>query len=465
MTDSVMLQRQWFITSKRTDISQEYSLGLEIGSGNFGKVFMAQQRETGLFRAVKLIHKQRVQDYNTFITELAILSSLDHPNIVNIIETFETEAVCYVILEYCAGGELFEKLSKVRRFTEQAAAKIMRSLLSAVMYCHNHGICHRDLKPENCVFIDADEMSDIKIIDFGLSKSVTEEEILNDIVGTPYYIAPEMLTGSYTKEVDCWSLGVILYMLLGGTPPFNGVDNQDILMNVYSGKFTFKHKAFRTVSDQAKDLIVRLLTKNPSYRLTAQQAFMHPWIQDLNPVASVFIPDSVLMSFTSFSRANPLKQATLSYIASKIGGIELEKLRNLFKSIDINGDGVLSKREFGEVVLSQSYLSVVDVEIICRYLDTNKNGEIDYNEFIAGCLIRPSFRTEEWTIQAFHYFDRDGSGFITEQELREALHGGDLAVDLGRDDIREIIQQADFDHDGRINFEEFRNILMTPSHN
>lgn len=463
MSDTPILKRQWFISSKFTDINSEYSLGLEIGSGTYGKVFICQNIQSQIVRAVKLINKDRVKDYETFTNEFNILKDLDHPNIVNIIETFETEKVCYVVLEHCSGGELFEKLCKIRRFTEKSAAKVMKSLISAVMYCHNHGICHRDLKPENCLFLNQAEDSDIKIIDFGLSSHITEADVLHDVIGTPYYIAPEMLSGNYSKVVDCWSLGVILYMLLAGTPPFNGKTNEEILMNVYSGSFTFRPKAFKTVSNGAKDLIARLLTKDPLYRITAQQAYLHPWIQELEPRIESVIPDSVLLSLKQFSKSSQLKKASLLYIASKIANDEIGKIRNIFQAADKNGDGEISKNEFMDIVRVNSKVNTLDLEVICTYLDTNKNGVIDYTEFIAGCLIRDSFTKEEWYKLTFDYFDHLHTGYITPESLKESLSGGDLAVNIPKSEIESIINQADLNHDRKIDFDEFCHLMRSYS--
>ncbi|OMJ85036.1 hypothetical protein SteCoe_13758 [Stentor coeruleus] len=459
MENSLLLKRQWFIFSKKGDIADEYELGLEIGSGTFGKVFMAQHKASKIFRAIKLINKDRIKEYETFTTELSILKDLDHPNIVSIIETFETETLCYVVLEYCSGGELFDKLCKIKTFSEQMAAKVMKSLISAVMYCHNHGICHRDLKPENCLYLSPSENSDLKIIDFGLSVAITEEEILHELNGTPYYIAPEILMGNYSKEVDCWSLGVIMYMLLSGTPPFKGKDNNEILMNVYSGSFTFRPKAFKTVSNNGKDLIVRLLTKDPLHRITAQQAFMHPWIQELNPSPSLFLSESVILNISSFIKANPIKQIALSYVASKLSGTHLEPLRGAFIRIDCNGDGVVSREEFANVIRESSTLSSLDIETACKYLDTNRNGTIDYNEFLAGTLMRESLKKEEWLKQAFDYFDSDKCGYITAEDLRRSLSGGSGGVVISKQEIEKLLSIADENNDGKIDFKEFSELV------
>ncbi|OMJ68906.1 hypothetical protein SteCoe_33507 [Stentor coeruleus] len=463
MENLVVLKRQWFIFSKKGDIAEEYDLGLEIGSGTYGKVFLAEHKASGIVRAIKLIHKDRIKEYETFTTEFTILKDLDHPNIVNIIETFETDLYCFVVLEYCSGGELFHKLCKQKTFSEQQAAKVMKSLISAVMYCHNHGICHRDLKPENCLYLTSSEDSDLKIIDFGLSVAVTEEQILHELNGTPYYIAPEILMGNYTKVVDCWSIGVIMYMLLSGTPPFKGKDNNEILMNVYSGSFTFRPKAFKVISNVAKDLIVRLLTKDPAYRITAQQAFMHPWIQELNPAPYRYLSETVLLNISSFIKANPIKQITLSYIASKLAGTNIEHLRGMFIRVDSNGDGVVSKDEFTKVIQQSSSLKKLDIEVACRFLDTNRKGAIDYNEFIAGTLLRESLKKEQWVKQAFDYFDKDKCGFITVQDLKNSLSEGECTTGISKEDIEKIIKLSDENNDGKLDFKEFSEHVINSS--
>lgn len=274
--DQLVIKKHWFITSRTADINTIYNFDREIGSGAYGKVYLAKDLNNSQIRAIKVVQKNRVKDYNTFCNEIEILKNLDHPNIVNLIETYETNRLCYLVMELCQGGELFDRITAQRYLEESQAAFIMKSLFSAVMYCHDHGVCHRDLKPENCIFVNERADSDLKLIDFGLARAVDEYEVLHSLDGTPYYIAPEVIGGNYSKEVDCWSLGVILYIMLSGTPPFNGKDNQEIMLNVFNGHYTFRPRAFANVSDLAKDLISRLLIKDPSMRMTAKEAYMHP---------------------------------------------------------------------------------------------------------------------------------------------------------------------------------------------
>lgn len=464
MKKKVVIEREWFISSKTTDINADYVISKEIGTGAYGKVFLAEDRRSLSLRAVKVIQKIRVQDYQTFVNEIEILKKLDHPNIVNIIETYENERLCFVVLEHCRGGELFDRLVKLNVFSEAQAASIMKQLLSAVMYCHNHGICHRDLKPENCLYVTEDENSELKIIDFGLSAHIKEEDLLHDLTGTPYYLAPEMMSGNYTKIVDCWSLGVILYMLLSGTPPFNGKDNNEILMSVYNGSFTFRPPGFKNVSDFAKDLICRLLTKDPTHRITAQQAYMHPWIQGCIPTPYPDLPPTLLVSLKNFIQSSTIKKASLMYIASKLTEYDIRNIRKHFKDIDTNGDGVISKCELINVVKSLSPdVTDENLQILVSNLDINDNGNIDYTEFLTGCLLRKSFSNSGYLESAFKHFDKDESGFITATEVREVLNGEDIVHKLSTNDIDLMIAEIDKNRDGCIDYREFIDMMAQRS--
>ncbi|CAG9317023.1 unnamed protein product [Blepharisma stoltei] len=452
----IVIKKQWLVSSRTVDIMTCYSFEKEIGSGAYGKVFQAKDINSGILRAVKVIQKNRVKDYGTFCNEINILKTLDHPNVVNVIETFETGRLCFLVLELCQGGELFTRITALRILSERQAALIMKNLFSAIMYCHDNSICHRDIKPENCLFVDTNTESELKLIDFGISKMLTEVEVMHAIDGTPYYMAPEILTGSYTKQVDCWSLGVILYIMLGGSPPFNGKDNQEIMMNVYNGYWSFRPKAFATVSDHAKDLIARLLVKDPDIRWTAKQAYHHPWIQGLAPTPQYPLVPEVFDGIQSFSHAQKLKRVTLTFIASKLSEKDIENLKKIFKSLNISGDGTITRAELHQGMrMSGVDIDSNTLETTFSILDSNRNGKIDYTEFLAACLYNQSTLDQGLLKTAFQHFDHDRSGFITNDELKEVLTGGDVSVLISDNDIQEIMRETDRNGDGRIDYMEF----------
>lgn len=376
---AITVKRQWFITSHTGNIEEHYTFQGSLGAGAYGSVVRATHNATGAVRAVKQVLKSRVKDFLAFKTELELLRTLDHPNIVRVVETFETEIKCYLVLECCEGGELFDYIVSTGTLTEAEAARLMRQLFSAVSFVHSHNICHRDLKPENCLLMSKAPASDIKIIDFGLAQRVEEEELMHSLEGTPYYIAPEVLEGSYGKEVDCWSLGVILYIMLSGTPPFNGRTTDEILHKIKTGYLTFKPSAFKRVSEGAKDLISQLIRKDTTLRLTAAQAYNHSWVQGSSPYPQHPLSEDVLTGIRRFIEANGMKKMAMHFIATRINEQDVNDLRVQFQQMDSNGDGTLTKDEIGRA-LNQlgKRLDSAQLTVLCSVLDTNQDGKVEY---------------------------------------------------------------------------------------
>jgi calcium-dependent protein kinase len=198
------------------------------------------------------------------------------------------------------------------------------------------------------------DISCIKVIDFGLSKKLSENELMNTPNGTPYYIAPEVLKGNYDSQCDTWSMGVVLYIMLCGKPPFGGKNNTDILKSVVKGDFNFEQPAFEKCSDKVKDLITKLLVVDPTKRLTATEAFQHPWIQEMKEImdSKIEIGDEVALGLQEYMETVQFKKTTLTFLASKIPESQIEKLRDAFIKIDKNGDGTITKDELASGVSS-----------------------------------------------------------------------------------------------------------------
>jgi calcium-dependent protein kinase len=226
-------------------------------------------------------------------TEIDILSEMDHPNIIKLYEYFEDESRFYLVTDLCKGGELFDDIVKKTRFREWEAALIMKSLLSALCYLHNKGIIHRDIKLENVLLEFSKDNDTVKLIDFGTArrwdiKSDDDEDLITEKIGTPYYIAPEVLNKNYNSKCDVWSAGVIAYTLIGGSPPFNGQTDQDIMKAVKDGRFDFRADRFRRMTPPCEDFICKLLTYDFRDRPTAQKMLQHKWLterDDFDPAA------------------------------------------------------------------------------------------------------------------------------------------------------------------------------------
>jgi serine/threonine protein kinase len=261
-------------------IEQVYEIKEELGRGEFSVVFLGVHRKTGEKYAIKVIDKANV-DVSRLESEVAILKKVQHPNIIALKEFFDTPKKLYLVMELVTGGELFQKIVELGSYTEAVAAACVRNILSAVAYLHSQGIVHRDLKPTNLLLKSPSDITEVKLADFGLSKIITGEP-LNTTCGTPIYVAPEVLAGEgYDKAVDLWSVGVIMYILLCGFPPFfdDGKNMARLFEQIMAGQFDYPEPYWSGISDEAKDLINHLLQVDPAKRYTAEKALQHPWIQ------------------------------------------------------------------------------------------------------------------------------------------------------------------------------------------
>jgi serine/threonine protein kinase len=259
------------------DINSVYIFDKLIGDGKFGTVFLAHPHtDSKSSVAVKIIPRGSFS--HRIESELNLLKSIVHSSIIRYISAYKDKDSFYIVTEYCEGGELFNKIVEQSGIDELEAWDIMSKLLQAVKYLHDRNICHRDLKPENILFRRKENSSEIKIIDFGLSKQLKVNERMKKKLGTPYYLAPEVLEENYGKEVDMWSIGVITYVILCGYPPFYGNGAKELFRNIYQVNYEFWDEDWGFISDEAKDFISKLLVKDISSRMTIDEALWHPWI-------------------------------------------------------------------------------------------------------------------------------------------------------------------------------------------
>jgi len=327
----------------------------EIGHGHYGVVRRCMHRQTGEWYAIKSIRKSKVARVDVLRRETQILREVDHPNIIRLIEVHEDVKYLHLITELYTGGELYDRINAKAQslegcFSETDASKLVRSILGAIAYCHDvKQIVHRDLKPENFLFESERDDADIKIIDFGLSRHETQFGVMNTRVGTPYYVAPEVLKKEYTKSCDIWSIGVICYILLCGYPPFYGDSDRQIFDSVRSGYFDFPSPEWDNISDNAKDFVCYLLQKDPSQRPTADQALDHNWIKSQYS-STVQHGSQRCGKFRKFMGLKKLKKAALGYIATNLTQTEIGNLGDIFKKIDKKGDGTMTVRELDDAL-------------------------------------------------------------------------------------------------------------------
>lgn len=271
-------------TDQTSNLKDRFVLGEQLGWGQFGIIRACSDKLAGEVLACKSIAKDRLvtqDDVRSVKLEIEIMTKLSgHPNVVDLKAVYEEEDYVHLVMELCAGGELFHQLEKHGRFSEAEARVLFRHLMEVVMYCHDKGIVHRDLKPENILLATKASSSPIKLADFGLATYIKPGQSLYGTVGSPFYIAPEVLAGGYNQAADVWSAGVILYILLSGMPPFWGKTKSRIFDAVRAADLRFPSDPWDQLSGSAEELIRGMLCRDPSQRLTAQEVLDHSWIRD-----------------------------------------------------------------------------------------------------------------------------------------------------------------------------------------
>jgi calcium-dependent protein kinase len=454
-----------FILANNGSLTQFYTVeAAKIGQGSYGSVTKGTNKSTGVVRAIKTISKSQVKNIERFRLEISIMKQMDHPNIIKLFETFEDHRNIYLVMELCTGGELFDRIIELGHLTEHQAAIIMQQILRAVFYMHQNKVMHRDLKPENFLFSTKEsvEKSPLKIIDFGLSAHFEAGQTMSTKAGTPYYVAPQVLAGKYDESCDIWSCGVIMFILLCGYPPFYGDTDAEVLRKVREGVFTFNPSDWRSISDDAKDLIRKMLQFNPKDRYTAEQALNHIWVKKTAPKAvDAPLETNHFENLKNFRAQNKLKKAALHIIAQQMPDSEVANLKNIFVSIDKNGDGQLTVAELMDGI-KKSGINVdalgFSIKEVLANLDSNASGVIDYTEFIAATLEKKKYMREDRLWSAFRVFDVDGNGQISKAELQKILLGGNIDMEGDRS-IDDLIKECDVDGDGEISFDEFVKMM------
>lgn len=444
------------LQTKTGNLKEFYALGKKLGQGQFGITFLCMEKSTGKHFACKSIAKRKLltdDDVEDVRREIQIMHHLaGHTNVISIKGAYEDAVAVHVVMELCAGGELFDRIIKRGHYTERKAAELTRTIVGVVETCHSLGVMHRDLKPENFLFVDQKEDSLLKTIDFGLSIFFKPGDRFNDVVGSPYYVAPEVLRKRYGPEADVWSAGVIVYILLSGVPPFWAETEQGIFEQVLHGDLDFSSDPWPAISEDAKDLVRKMLVRDPRRRLTAHEVLCHPWVQVDGVAPDKPLDSAVLSRMKQFSAMNKLKKMALRVIAESLSEEEIAGLKQMFKMIDADNSGQITFEEL-KVGLKKVGANLKDSEIydIMQAADVDKSGTIDYGEFLAATLHLNKVQKEDHLFAAFQYFDKDGSGYITPDELQQACE------EFGIEDVtlEEMIREVDQDNDGLIDYNEF----------
>ena len=453
-----------------------------LGSGAFGEVWLVHHKDLERDFAMKIIKKRKnkASDDKEIINEISILKKLDHPKILKVIDFYSTLKKYYIITEYCPEGELFNEIIKVGKFDEGQAAFIINQILKEVSYCHKMNFIHRDIKPENLMITNREKNGclQVKLIDFGTAKIFERGQQENKYVGSSYYMAPEILKRQYNEKCDLWSIGVILYILLTGRPPFDGNDDEEILENVKKGVYDKWGYPFPVLSEQSKDLIFKLLQYDPEKRLNAEQALEHPWFKtaefkkkDKVNSISPELAKELIENMTKYRSDNVLKSAVIAYLIHHITNTEeCFEASKLFNKIDINSDGKIEKEELIQGFEKYWGISKEEtkekVDLIFANIDTDFNGFIEYEEFVRAAINPSIFMSQNYLKFAFNYFDRDSSGDITFEEIKKRFTQNAKNTNSKVDEeLKQIFDSIDINGDGSISFGEFckmmKNIMQS----
>ncbi|KAI3782554.1 hypothetical protein L2E82_12605 [Cichorium intybus] len=444
------------------EIEQTYVLGKEMGRGEFGITYMCTNKSTGEVLACKSISKKKLRtrvDIEDVRREVEIMKHMPpHQNIVSLKGTYEDDNAVHLVMELCEGGELFDRIVARGHYTERAAAGVIRTIVEVIQMCHKHGVMHRDLKPENFLYANKKETAALKVIDFGLSVIFKPGERFNEIVGSPYYMAPEVLKRNYGPEIDVWSAGVILYILLCGVPPFWAETEQGVAQAIIKSVVNFKRDPWPVVSDNAKDLVKKMLNPDPNLRLSAQEVLDHPWIQNAKKAPNVSLGETVKARLKQFSFMNKLKKRALRVIAELLSAEEVAGIKQGFDLMDTNNQGKITMVELKAGLQKLGHeMPDTDVQMLMDAGDVDRDGYLNYGEFVAISVHLKKMGNDDHLKEAFEFFDKNKSGYIEEQELREAL-ADEIETD-NEDVIAAIILDVDTDKDGRISYEEFEAMM------
>lgn len=453
--------------SKTTNYRAKFQFVSILGNGSFGQVrlYRVKEMKDNLY-AIKTLKKAGISTiaYNRLIDEVSILSRLDHPNIVKYYETFEDNYYVHIVMEYLSGDNLLKFISekqKEENFHESDISKLLRYLLKALVFIHNQNIVHRDIKPENILFGDKDDIATLKLIDFGLATSTMTKD--SNRVGSPYYMAPEIINGDFTTKTDSWSVGVLLHLMLTGKYPF-GTQNdhpKDIFNMILYEPFDPKNLKASECSDEAIDLVTKLLIKEKRKRISTHDALSHKWISRFTKIRnSLKINEDTLKSLRDFSDKTALQKEILFFIAKITHEDQIKQLRELFNRFDSNNTGTLTVEEI-KTVFKQIGLHITEEEMqkIWKGLMFHNETKINYTEFLAATISSLSFTKEEDIWSAFKYFeetDKNNIGFISFDSVFAATKAYNLKVN-------EVALKKAFDdlttENKKINFDEFKALI------
>ena len=477
LSTNINLTNELKIGKSKNNPKEKYVTLQIIGEGNYARVYKVKNKYTNIEYAMKVIKKSSAcstEEENHILNEIEVLKKLDHPSILKIFELYSDDTNFSIITELCPRGELFNEIIEKGPFNEKYTSYVMYQILSGVNYFHRMHIIHRDLKPENILIVEKnkdnkDNLPIIKITDFGTSEVVEKDSKENKSIGNVFYMAPEILKHNYNEKCDIWSCGVIMYFLLSGKPPFSGRDEEEIYKKILDGKYDLKSPPFDKLSKNCLNLLENLLKIDFQQRYSAEEALHHPWFQEFkskeiyNKITDRDAIKTLFKNLKNYKRTSILQEIALAYLVHQFPRTkDVVNACKLFNKIDKNEDGKINKEELYDSLVGIIKIETLkkDIDLIFQNLDMDNNGYIEYEEFVRASVSKEFFLSEKVLKFAFRYFDKDNSGEIELKEIKELLFQNIDDKNNDMDEIlNKIIKEVDKNKDGKINFEEFSDVM------
>ena len=470
---SLTVKQDILVIEEKGNPSKKYKPKKMLGSGSFGSVYEAKNTIFGNTVAMKVIKKDKENelDEQEIRNEIDILKKLSHPNIVKIYEFYISENHYYIITEYCKEGELFSYIKN--KYSERQLAVLFYQVFSGLWYLHENKILHRDIKLEN-IMIDGkendketgEELFWVKIIDFGTAKLFEKNKNEKDVVGSSYYIAPEVLKQSYNEKCDTWSVGVILYMTLVGRAPFDGKDDEEIIYKINSVDYNKNEPRLVKHSPEVRDLVSKLLDKDTEKRYSAKEALNHPWFKKYGGRAlfSNFEEKEIkpyINNLLKYTFNSKIQQLVIAFLVHNLPNTDSSILiLKMFRHFNKAGNCKLSKEELKDGLYEYKNKEEVDkiLDHLFILLDGDNDGFLEYEEFLRACIDKKQILNSTYLKYAFKFIDKERTGTLDVQKIIKAFVTTPNKILEAV--FNNTLNTVDKDGDGIINFAEFQELML-----